>query len=174
MASLTATLARIAFGPAPEIVCAAPVWETGVRELERRAGGRRESGAFLLGNKGSKRTIEEFVFYDDVDPGALKTGIVLIDGRNLGKLWSHCRATGREVVADVHLHPGTFHQSASDQANPIMAEIGHVAFIVPYYARRETRPGGIGVYEYLGSRRWRDRSGEKHSPLHIGWWPSWR
>ncbi len=174
MASLIATLARIAFGPAPEIVCPGPLWQAGVRELQRRAGGRRESGAFLLGSKGPKRKIEEFVFYDDVDPSALKTGIVIIDGRNLGTLWSHCRTTGREVVADVHVHPGGHQQSQSDQNNPIMAEIGHVAIILPHYARRATDPGRIGVYEYLGARRWRDRSRETPSPLHIGWWPKWR
>jgi hypothetical protein len=174
MASSIATLARIVFGPAPEIVCAKRVWEAGILELQRRAGGRRESGAFLLGSKAPMRKIEEFVFYDDIDPGALSTGMVVIDGRNLGELWSHCRSTGREVVADVHVHRGSYQQSASDKANPIMAEIGHIAIILPHYAHQGTGPGGIGVYEYLGSRRWRDRSREKLSPIHVGWWPAWR
>ena len=174
MASSTATLARIAFGPSPEITCDPHVWSAGVRELRERAGGRRESGAFLLGAKGKRRTIEEFVFYDDVDPDALKTGIVVIDGRRLGALWEHCRATGREVIADMHVHPGSYQQSSSDQANPIMAEIGHIAMILPHFARQATQPGGIGVYEYLGSRRWRDLSRARPSPLHVGWWPSWR
>ncbi len=173
MASLIATLARRIFGPPPEILCSTGVWRTGVAELRRRAGGWRESGAFLLGSKGKARQIEEFVFYDDIDPNALSTGIVKIDGRRLGDLWAHCRKTGRTVVADVHVHPGVCRQSESDRANPIMAEVDHIAIILPDFAARATYPGGIGVYEYLGSRRWRDRSFDRPSPLHIGWWP-WR
>lgn len=173
MASLIATLARCVFGPPPKVFCDALVWSTGVAELRRRAGGRRESGAFLLGSKGKARRIEEFIFYDDIDPNALKTGMVEIDGRRLGALWAHCRKTGRSVVADVHIHPGEFQQSESDSANPIMAEVGHIAIILPHFAERATRPGGIGVYEYLGSRQWRDRSYNRPSPIHLGWWP-WR
>jgi hypothetical protein len=173
MASLIATLARSVFGPAPEILCENTVWRAGVMELRRRTKGRHESGAFLLGAKGKARRIEEFVYYDDIDPHALDTGIVQIDGRRLGDLWAHCRKTGREVVADVHVHPGGFGQSGSDKANPVMAEIGHIAFILPDFATRATMPGGIGIYEYLGARRWRDRSRERPSPLHVGWWP-WR
>ena len=173
MASSIATLARSLFGPPPEILCSAQVWRAGVAELRRRAGGQRESGAFLLGSTGNARRIEEFVFYDDIDPNALRTGIVIIDGRQLGDLWAHCRKTGRAVVADVHVHPCGFGQSPSDRANPVIAEVGHVAIILPHYAARATRPGRIGVYEYLGSRRWRDRSFDRPSPLHIGWWP-WR
>ncbi|RTL80176.1 MAG: hypothetical protein EKK29_19930 [Hyphomicrobiales bacterium] len=174
MASFIATLARIIFGPRPEILCDAALWRTGVAELRRRAGGRRESGAFLLGTKGSTRRIEEFVYYDDIDPDALNSGIVEIDGRRLGDLWGHCRATGRTVVADIHVHPGGFQQSASDQANPIIAEIGHIAMILPDFAARVTMPGAIGVFEYCGARQWRDRSFERLSPFHVGWWPSWR
>jgi hypothetical protein len=171
MASSIATLARIAFGPAPEILCDAKIWRAGVAELRRRTSGRRESGAFLLGSKGKARRIEEFVYYDDIDPHALKSGIVVIDGHRLGDLWSHCRKTGRVVVADVHVHPGGFMQSESDKANPIMAEIGHIAVILPHFAARATAPGAIGVYEYCGARQWRDRSLERPSPFHVGWWP---
>lgn len=174
MVFLIATLARSVFGPRPEIFCKATVWNAGVAELCRRAAGRRESGAFLLGPKDKVRRIEEFVFYDDIDPNALKTGIVEIDGHQLGGLWAHCRKTARKVVADVHVHPGGFRQSASDQANPIVAEIGHIAIILPHYATQATHPGAIGVHEYLGSRHWRDRSLERPSPLHVGWWPTWR
>lgn len=174
MASLISTLVRFAIGPRPEIFCAAETWQAGMAELRRRAGGCRESGAFLLGSKGRERQINEFIYYDDIDPNALSTGIVIIDGRKLGALWDHCRATGQEVVADVHVHPCGYGQSGSDRANPIIAEVGHKAFIIPDYARRATLPGRIGVYEYLGSRRWRDDSRGWFSPLHVGWWPSWR
>ena len=173
MAFSIATLARRIFGPPPEVLCSAHVWRAGVAELRRRTGGRREAGAFLLGSAGNMRRIEEFVFYDDIDPNALRTGIVIIDGRRLGDLWAYCRKTGRAVVADVHVHPGGFGQSASDRANPIIAEVGHIAIILPDFAARAAGPGDIGVYEYLGKRQWRDRSFERPSPLHIGWWP-WR
>lgn len=173
MASLISTLARIAFGPPPELVCRVAVWREGVEELRRRTYGHRESGAFLLGRRGKRRAIEEFVYYDDVDPNALTTGIVEIDGRRLGALWAHCRATGLSVVADVHVHPGSHGQSASDKANPIIAEIGHVAIILPDFAARVTAPGGIGVHQYLGGKQWRDRSHERPNPLHVGWWPQW-
>ncbi len=173
MASFIATLARIVFGPRLEILCDPALWRAGVAELRRRGGGHRESGAFLLGTKGATRRIEEFVFYDDIDPDALNSGIVEIDGRRLGDLWSHCRETGRTVVADVHVHPGGFQQSESDKANPIIAEIGHIAMILPDFAAKATSPGAIGVFEYRGSRQWRDRSFERPSPVHVGWWP-WR
>jgi hypothetical protein len=174
MAFSISTLARIAFGPPPEITCPKPTWAAGVAELRRRAGGRLESGAFLLGRRDARREIEEFVFYDDIDPGALRNGIVQIDGSRLGALWQHCRETRREVVADVHVHPYGYGQSASDRANPIIAEIGHIAMILPNFALGDGLPGGIGIYQYEGSRRWRDRSRDRASPLHIGRWPSWR
>lgn len=171
MASLISTLARIAFGPPPELVCRPDVWQAGVAELHRRTYGEREAGAFLLGRHGKRRVIEEFVFYDDVDPDSLATGIVVIDGRRLGALWSHCRATGLKVVADVHVHPGGYGQSNSDQANPIIAEVGHIAVILPDFAGGATDPGAIGVHQYLGNKNWRDRSRERHNPFHVGWWP---
>jgi hypothetical protein len=174
MASLIATLVRIVFGPRPEVLCASETWNAGVLELRKRADGRRESGAFLLGSENGARRIEEFVFYDDIDPNSLSTGIVEINGRRLGDLWAHCRKTGRRVVADVHVHPGGFRQSASDQANPIMAEVGHVAIILPHFAQRATSPGGIGIYRYLGSRKWRDQSLVRPCPFYVGWWPQWR
>ena len=171
MASLIATLARFVLGPSPEIFCANEVWSAGVAELNRRTYGRRESGAFLLGSKRKARRIEEFVYYDDIDPHALDTGIVRIDGRRLGDLWDYCRAVGREVVADVHVHPGGFCQSPLDKANPVIAEIGHMAVILPDFASGATGPGDIGVYQYLGDRKWCDRSRERRSPFHVGWWP---
>lgn len=173
MASLPATLARFVLAKTPDLVCPAQLWLDGTKELQRRTHGRRESGAFLLGRKGRIRRIEEFVFYDDVDAGALDTGIVVINGRRLGDLWAHCRRTRREVVADIHVHPGGYKQSASDKANPIIAEQGHVAIVLPNFAAGSNQPGCIGVYRYCGDRKWSDHSGKFFSPLHIGWWP-WR
>lgn len=174
MASLISTLARCVTGARPDLVCPPRVWAAGMAELRRRCAGRRESGAFLLGTKGGVRRIREFLFYDDIDPDALSSGIVVIDGRRLGALWAYCRKSGLEVVADVHVHPHGFGQSRSDKDNPVIAEIGHKAIIIPEFARGATEPGGIGIYEYLGARRWRDDSRRRLSPLHIGWWPKWR
>lgn len=138
-------------------------------ELHRRTNrGRRESGAFLLGVPGSPATIRQFVFYDDIDPEALKTGIVMIDGRRLGALWKICRDSALKVVADVHVHPGSFRQSPSDQANPIIAEPNHIALILPDFAQGTNLPGRIGVHRYLGNCRWRDESDHLFPPFHVG------
>ncbi|HWI25767.1 MAG TPA: hypothetical protein VN668_02275 [Stellaceae bacterium] len=148
-------------GSRPRLVCAEDLWAKGVRELERRTrGGRRESGAFLLGHSpaGGPSRIHEFAFYDDIDPHALDTGIVKFAGARLSVLWQLCRQRGYGVVADVHVHSGGYGQSASDRADPVMPRAGHIAVIIPNFARREMRPGGIGLYEYLGNGRWRDRT----------------
>jgi hypothetical protein len=146
----------------PRITCESGIWATGIAELNRRTlGERRESGAFLLGtDDGQVKRILEFVYYDDIDPHSLDTGIVHFAGNKLPRLWEHCRTMGYGVVADVHVHPGHHAQSASDQADPVMPREGHFAFIIPDFARRETQPGGIGMYEYLGNRVWSDHSRE--------------
>ena len=173
MAFLISTLARAAFGWPPRLVCGADVWRDGVGELRQRTnGGTRESGAFLLGDKGPRtRRIREFLFYNDVDPDCLRNGIVEFDGRKLGTVWERCRRVQLNVVADVHVHPGGYWQSSSDQQNPIMAEVGHLALILPDFACRPIRPGAIGMYEYLGGRRWADHSRKGGAFFHVGWWP---
>jgi hypothetical protein len=123
-------------------------------------GGRRESGAYLLGNHrpDGGREIVEFVYYDDVDPTALDTGIVTIRQTALPRLWEICRARGFGVVADVHVHPFGYSQSESDQANPVMPRTGHLALILPDFARNCPRPGTIGIFEFLGNAAWREHS----------------
>ncbi len=168
------TVARSLLSRRPELICSRAIWDGGVRELGRRTlGGSRESGAFLIGKRGSPSRIECFIFYDDIDPKALETGIVLINGRRLGDLWKICRKSGLDVVADVHVHPGSYRQSASDKANPIIAEKDHLALILPHYARGSNLPGNIGVHRYLGNRRWRDESDRWFPPFHVGWY-AWR
>jgi len=160
---LNRLLGWLAAASSPGLACDATVWAAGVRELGRRTlGGRRESGAFLLGvaEKAGTRRVLEFVFYDDVDPRALDTGIVHFDGIKLPRLWEHCRRRGYGVVADVHVHPFGFGQSQSDKDDPVMPRAGHVAVIVPHFAQRGTGPGEVGVYEYLGNGDWRDRTPE--------------
>jgi len=69
------------------------------------------------------------------------------------------------------VHPGGYRQSSSDKHNPMIAEIGHMAIVIPDYASRKITPGGIGIYEYLGSRQWIDHSLQGNKIFHIGWWP---
>src|SRR5260221_13851615 len=96
------TLLRAALGRPPKLVCAPRVWDPGVDELARRASGRRESGAFLLGTiKGRTRTIRQFLFYDDIDPTCFARGIVEFNGARFGAVWDECRRLDMRVVADV-------------------------------------------------------------------------
>lgn len=166
------TLLRAAKGQRPKLVCSSTIWNKGVDELRRRAAGRRESGAFLLGtaNRNTRR-ISQFLFYDDVDPTCFVNGIVEFDGGKFGKVWQKCRDLNMTVVADVHVHPCGFGQSQSDRENPMIPNVGHLAVILPDYAARARRPDGIGIYEYLGSRRWQDYSRQGEGIFHVGWWP---
>ena len=153
----------------PRLACSAAVWDAGVRELNKRTRGkRRESGAFLLGHDGDgRKEILEFVYYDDIDPHALDTGIVRFSGNKLPKLWALCRERGYGVVADVHVHPGGYGQSDSDRADPVMPRAGHIAIILPDFAARQTRPGGIGIYEYHGNGHWQDHTAEGASFFRV-------
>lgn len=103
------------------------------------------------------------MFYDDIDPHALDTGIVHFAGSRLGALWARCRTLDCDVVADVHVHPGRATQSRSDQQNPVMPRAGHIALILPNYAVGRCMPNEIGIFEYLGDAHWVDqtRRGER-------------
>lgn len=156
----------------PRIWCRRRLWEVGVHELARRTRGEtRESGAYLLGrtSRSGIHQILEFVFYDDVDAAALSTGIVTIRQTALPRLWEICRARGYGVVADVHVHPYGYGQSESDSANPVMPRAGHIAFILPNFARNTPCPGSIGMYEFLGNGRWADHSKSGTRFFRFGW-----
>ena len=43
---------------------------------------------------------------------------------------------GLTVVADVHVHPGDSGQSNSDRAYPMISQAGHIALILPRFARK--------------------------------------
>ncbi|MFZ0943592.1 MAG: hypothetical protein WB930_02595 [Syntrophobacteraceae bacterium] len=172
MVSLILMLLRAAIGWPPKLVCSRQVWQTGVDELRRGTGGHRESGAFLLGHmNGRTRRVKKFLFYEDVDPNCFRNGIVEFDGRQFGKVWQKCRDEKLMVVADVHVHPHGYGQSGSDQGNPIIAEIGHFAIILPNYAAEKIMPGSIGIYEYCGSRKWLDHSPKGNKTFYVGWMP---
>lgn len=147
---------RRLLAPRHELSCSWFVWHRLVAKLrERGRGATRESGAFLLGNKedGTIRVVD-FVLYDDLDPHSLDTGIVRFDGRYFGELWDICRRRGLGVVADVHVHPGSAYQSESDRQYPMISRAGHVALILPNFARAPVRADAVGIYRYLGGKRW--------------------
>ena len=162
---------RRLLSPRHELSCSWLVWRRLCRQLRERGRNRtRESGAFLLGHREGKRArILDFSLYDDLDPGCLDTGIVRFDGRHLGKLWALCKEEGLTVVADVHVHPGGSGQSPSDKAHPMIAVDGHVALILPRYAGRPLRRREIGIYRYLGGKRWWTVPvADRRSFLHVG------
>lgn len=167
--SIPATI-RGLVAPDHSLSCATGLWRGGLAELKRRGGGRSESGAFLLGKSvHGRRRVLRFVFYDDLDPHCLDTGIVVLSGHSYGPLWRLCRETGMDVVADVHTHPASARQSAADRAHPMIAIAGHVALIVPDYARKPSRARDLGIYQYQGDHRWVDHSGERSSHFfYIG------
>jgi len=160
-----------AFRRQPEISCEIFTWQQGVKELQRRTNGsRRESGAFLLGTTDSrgKKHIRDFVFYDDVDPHALDSGIVHFQGHNFSTLWEICRSKGYGVVADVHVHPAGYQQSDSDKMDPVMPRDGHIAFILPHFAQGTNNPGDIGIFKYRGGTAWEDHSSEGEGFFKMG------
>jgi hypothetical protein len=112
-----------------------------------------------------------FAYYDDLDPHCLDKGYVNFDGRAYGKLWALCRESGQIVVADIHTHPGRARQSWTDQQNPMIAQKGHVALLLPNFALHRNRLDELGVYEYLGSYHWNEYAGEAAaSYFYIGFW----
>lgn len=159
MSSLLTKLHGLVVGSPPSLRCKTDLWLAGAHELGTRTRNRtRESGAFLLGTVGATRRIERFIFYDDLDPQALSSGIVHFDGARFPSLWKVCRDLQLQVVADVHVHPDGYQQSYSDRTQPAIPRAGHIALILPDFAHGEVRPGGIGMYEYLGNQQWSDRT----------------
>ena len=132
------------------------LWFNLTRGLYRRGENERESGAFLLAPDNGVKIVR-YIYYDDLDPHALDTGIVRFGADGYVKLWKICQEDKLHVVADVHTHPGKWTgQSESDAMSPMIPQKGHMALIVPCFARN-SRFGlrGAGIYEYLGNHRWR-------------------
>lgn len=143
------------------------VWRSLLRELRKRGGGFRESGAFLLGKVGSRR-VSRFLCYDDLDDGAIETGIITLHAVGFVRLWEICQNENLRVLADVHTHPSAWTgQSESDRTHPMIAKPGHLALILPNYAKRNWRPlAGASVYEYLGDHEWKPWP-SKSGPVQI-------
>lgn len=169
------SIARIIRGllaPRHELSCSWFVWRRLVAGLRQRGRSEsRESGAFLLGQSEAdgRARIVDFILYDDLDAHCLDTGIVRFDGRHFGKLWSICRARGLTVVADIHVHPGGPGQSHSDKTHPMISEAGHLALILPNFARLPMPRSEIGFYRYLGGLKWLEvPRGQRHDFFYIG------
>lgn len=169
--SIAQTINRL-LAPRHELSCSWLLWWRLTRRLrERGRNATRESGAFLLGYQqaGAPARITDFVLYDDLDPRSLDTGIIRFDGKYFGKLWAMCRERGLTLVADVHVHPAGSGQSASDRANPMVSQAGHLALILPNFARAPIPREDIGIYRYLGDGKWHSvpRADRRHF-LSIG------
>lgn len=152
--------------------CPSGYWRQIVAELDRRGRRKHEAGAFLLGiERDGRREVRAAVFYDDLDPQAYATGVCVLHGDAFAKLWALCREKCLTVVADVHTHPGPGFQSRSDKVNPMVARAGHVAIIVPDFARWPIRQDQLGIYEYRGQHEWNDRSPARGPQFfYTGFW----
>ncbi len=163
---------RASLAPRHRLVCDSKLWRRIINDLERRGGRRHEAGAFLLGSEQrGRRRVTEAIFYDELDPKAYATGVCVLHGDAFAKLWALCRSKGLMVVADVHTHPAAAFQSHSDRTNPMVATSGHVAIIVPDFARWPIRAGSLGIYEYRGQHQWTDRRGRGFKRFYYtGFW----
>lgn len=156
----------------PKLIIPRGRWLGLLAELHRRGRNRHESGAFLLGSiDGRRRQVEEVVFYDELDRRAYSSGVCILEADTFETLWARCRTTGLSVVADIHTHPGAAQQSRSDRDNPMIARAGHMALIVPGFARGPVWRHRLGVYRYIGAHQWTNFSGWKaRSLLKTGTW----
>lgn len=148
-------------------------WNSLTAELDRRGGRIKEAGAFLLADRaGDRRTVTRVVYLDDLDPTCL-TGGISLNGLAISKLWDLCDDEHRVVAGDVHTHPGrSVRQSGLDRANPMVAQRGHVAVIVPNYAAGRIRTSATGVHRYDGEswESWTGFAAACRLSIPRGWW----
>lgn len=142
------------------------VWSVLMTDLHRRGGGRRESGAFLLGRvNNTSKLVHEWLPYDELDPKSINYDYVRLESSAFSRLWAICADRKLEVVADVHTHPLGPRQSLSDRANPMISRVGHIALIVPRFAGGYVTPKDLSVNLYLGGRRWASHFDEDAASL---------
>ncbi len=114
--------------------------------------------------------VTAFVCYDELDPDAYQSGTIAFHAAGYAALWRHCRERQRRALADVHTHPGaSVRQSWMDQTNPMLPTVGHTALIVPHFARTWSLKD-VGIYEYLGSFKWRVHSSGVSRRLSLSFW----
>lgn len=144
----------------PNLTIPPLLWQELLSELHRRTEEHHESGAFLLGHTNEHvRWVEQVVYYDDIDPHAYRTGVVVMHAVSFGMLWDRCKSSSLLVVADIHVHPRRAFQSRADRQNPMIAVHGHLALIVPNFARPPVALKSLGFFEYQGNHRWRSLGG---------------
>ncbi len=144
-----------------------------VAEIHRRGDEKRESGAFLLGSiaPDGSRIADDVVYYEDLNPRCTQYGGIALDPDAFAEVWRIASERGKQVVADLHSHPGRAEQSDIDKTHPVVALAGHVALIVPDFGRHGGSRSGLGVFEYLGGHNWLT-IGATHQRKYIdlGWW----
>jgi proteasome lid subunit RPN8/RPN11 len=163
---------RALVAPKHRLRCSRQLWTAISREIDRRGARLHEAGAFLLGHmEGSCRVVSDVVFYDELDEHAYDSGVCILEAPAFAKLWGICRERQLTVVGDVHSHGGLALQSEADRTNPMVARAGHVALIVPDFARPPVKLRHLGVYEYRGNHEWNDHTGRLLTRFfYIGWW----
>jgi proteasome lid subunit RPN8/RPN11 len=139
------------------IVFGRTTWAALIRELRRRGDAQKESGAFLLARPGSPLVVRA-AYYDDLDPTSLDSGYIQFDGSGYVPLSGICEESGLRIIGDVHTHPGSWTgQSQVDRDHPMMARAGHIALIVPYFARKNRFTlKGVSAYLYQGNGQWQN------------------
>lgn len=148
--------------PEHRLRCPRPLWAHILAELARRGEDCHEAGAFLMGDiQRGHRDVREVVYYDELDRNAYSTGVCVLYGDAFSRLWALARQKRLTVVADVHTHLGRAVQSFEDRTNPMVARAGHIALIVPYFARPPVLRDALGIYEYRGDHEWIDYSGAR-------------
>ncbi len=154
------------------LMCSRQIWRSLIEQLRQRGEGYHESGAFLLGKKRTTwREVSEIIYYDDLDPQAYRTGVCILHADAFVKLWRLCREKDLTVVADVHTHPMAARQSLVDRTNPMVAQTGHVAIIIPDFAALPVRLDRLGVYVYRGNHAWSNQSPSSGSTFfHSDFW----
>lgn len=138
-------------------------WIEMIHQLRERGDSCRESGAFLLASKETYDIID-ILYYDDLEPGCLNKGGIVFTHVGYSRLWAYCKDKDLRVVADVHTHPGRWtKQSVTDKMHPMIVVPDHLALIVPFYAKFNNGDiKGVGAYQYLGSKQWKNYKGKKN------------
>ncbi len=150
------------------------LWAALIFDLRKRGQGRRESGAFLLGQQiGDRVKVRKYVCYDDIDTNAYQHGAIAFHADGYARLWQRCKELKFDVLADIHTHPGRdVRQSDIDQRHPMLPVVGHTALILPLFAHTSLWSlNGVGVYEYLGNFKWRTHNARAvPARFKLTWW----
>jgi len=142
------------------------VWTGVMGDLYRRGGGQRESGAFLLGQvNASAKVVSGWISYEDLDACSCTYTIIRLDTSAFPRLWQICTDREVEILADIHTHPGRPIQSRSDRAFPMLTLSGHIALIVPGFARGTVKPSDVSFNVYKGGGRWNSYFGDDAASL---------